>query len=431
MNLKALFNFNLEKIFNRISVINQRVYGDSINIIKPPVNYNTIENEHHQSDEIITVADIGNYKIAVFIARLNASKKIEIIGFGESKTEGIKKGIIANYSKVSQCLKNAIDKAAKQADFIPKSICASISCAVKAYEHQEICVRKRHSEIISDDIEKLKLAIHQSRLYANEYILYTESMHFNVDGVDEIINPIGMNGTSIEGIFKVLTCPSVCIKNLRRCCDLIGISLKTTYPSIITSAESILNREEKAEGVIVVDIGAEKSDIAIYKNSSLFFTERIPYGGNMITKDIAKYTGLFLKNAEEIKIKHGNAIYLNIDDNETIEAKLFKHYKKAVFKKDLAFVIQCRLIEILELINFIISSHIDKHQIIYGIVFTGGPSNTPQFKKLLKPIFKTNYFYDFKIKPIFTTINPEIKKLLNQPTYTSALGILELEFKKH
>jgi cell division protein FtsA len=432
-NLTVLLNSNLIRIRNYASEIIQRIVAGENIIIKPPSYNNHTGKENNQNNnepKTIAVADIGNYKIVVVIARLNAAKKIEIIGCGEEKTEGVTKGMILNIFKVSQRLKIALDKAAEQADFIPKSISVSISCTVKTYQHKEVLIRNHHSEIIKDDIKKLKLAIHQSGMYANEEILYTEPLHFTVDGEFQILNPVGMNGKTVEGIFKVLTCSAICIKNLKRCCDLIGISLANTFPSIIASAESILHQEEMSGGVAIVDIGAEKASIAIYKGNNLVHIDNIPLGGNHITNDICKYAGLFFRSAEEIKIKYGSATYLNLNEDETIKAKLFKHHMKTMFKKDISYVIHCRLVEILEFIDFAISSHIDKKQLIYGIIFTGGTSNTSSFRKLLKPIFKIDCFTYLENNSMFTIINPNNIYLLNNPIYTAVLGVLKLDFKK-
>ncbi|MCU0470825.1 MAG: cell division FtsA domain-containing protein, partial [Arcicella sp.] len=134
--------------------------------------------------------------------------------------------------------------------------------------------------------------------------------------------------------------------------------------------------------------------------------------------------------AEEIKIKYGSATYLNLNEDETIKAKLFKHHMKTMFKKDISYVIHCRLVEILEFIDFAISSHIDKKQLIYGIIFTGGTSNTSSFRKLLKPIFKIDCFTYLENNSMFTIINPNNIYLLNNPIYTAVLGVLKLDFKK-
>lgn len=424
--------FDFKKLLNHVHPIIPKKNGNGGNIKPPFENENYFsENNDNNLPEIITAADIGNHKIAVFIARLNTDEKIEIIGFAEEKSEGITRGSISNILKVSKCLKAAIDKAAEQAGVIPKSIYASISCAIKTYEHQEVLIRTNSNNTISKkDIATLKARINQSSIYSNEAILYSIPQYFTVDNIEDILNPIGMIGRTLETTFKVITCPSICIKNLERCCSLLDISLNAAYPSVIASAKSVLHNEEMSEGVVLVDIGAKKAGIAVYENNNLLHTEDIPFGGDNITNDICSYTGLFFRNAEDIKTKYGNAIYLNIDNDKTIEAKLFKNVVKTIFLKDLVFVIQCRLTEILELIDYIISLHITKKHILGGVIFTGGTSTIPLFKQLAKAILNIDCFIYSETQSIFTSANPNIKNQLNNPLYTSALGILKLGFKR-
>lgn len=426
--------FDFKKLLNHVDPIipEKNASGGSI---KPPFenkNYCSENNDNEYNlPEIITAVDIGNHKIAVFIARLNADKKIEIIGFGEEKSEGVIKGIISNTLKLSKCLKSAIDQAVKQAGVIPKSIYAGVSCAIKTYEHQEVLIRTNsNNEISEKDIATLKARINQSSIYDNEAILCSVPQYYTVDNIEEILNPIGMIGRTLETTFKVITCPSICIKNLEKCCSLLDISLNATYPSVIASAKSVLHNEEISESVVLVDIGAKKVGVAIYKNNKLLHVENIPFGGDNITSDICGYTSLFFKNAEDIKTKYGNAIYLNIDNDKTIEVKLFKNYVKTIFLKDLVYVIQCRLTEILELIDHIISLHITKKHSVCEVIFTGATCTTPQFKQLAKAILNLDCFIYSETQSIFTTTNPNIKKLLINPRYTSALGILKLGFDK-
>ena len=58
----------------------------------------------------------------------------------------------------------------------------------------------------------------------------------------------------------------------------------------------------------MIDIGGGTTDVAIYKDNILRATSSIPFGGNLITSDIAQGCGILETDAEEIKKQYGEAI---------------------------------------------------------------------------------------------------------------------------
>ena len=68
-----------------------------------------------KNQKIITGIDIGTTKIAVIIAEID-NKAINILGFGESDSEGLRRGIVVNIDKTSNAIEEAITKAEEQAE---------------------------------------------------------------------------------------------------------------------------------------------------------------------------------------------------------------------------------------------------------------------------------------------------------------------------
>ena len=65
-------------------------------------------------NKIITGIDVGTTKIAVIIAE-SEGKSINILGFGESVSEGLRKGVVVDIEKTSNAIEEAINKAEEQA----------------------------------------------------------------------------------------------------------------------------------------------------------------------------------------------------------------------------------------------------------------------------------------------------------------------------
>ena len=70
-----------------------------------------------EEKQIISGIDIGTTKIAVVIAEWNKVKnKIDILGVGETPSNGLKKGIIVNMNQTVDSLTQALLIAERQAD---------------------------------------------------------------------------------------------------------------------------------------------------------------------------------------------------------------------------------------------------------------------------------------------------------------------------
>ncbi|HPN32347.1 MAG TPA: cell division FtsA domain-containing protein, partial [bacterium] len=63
-------------------------------------------------DDYKAIIDIGTSKIAVIVGEYNAqTKELNILGFGKSKSDGIKNGVVVDIEKTSVAIKNAVEEA--------------------------------------------------------------------------------------------------------------------------------------------------------------------------------------------------------------------------------------------------------------------------------------------------------------------------------
>ena len=68
------------------------------------------------SKNIITGIDIGTTKIAIIIAEVQDNDSINILGFGESESRGLRQGIVENIEETSKSIKKALEMAQTEAD---------------------------------------------------------------------------------------------------------------------------------------------------------------------------------------------------------------------------------------------------------------------------------------------------------------------------
>ncbi|MGV3638491.1 MAG: cell division protein FtsA, partial [Flavobacteriales bacterium] len=69
--------------------------------------------DHNQ--DIVAGLDIGTTKIACIVGRKNEQGKIEILGMGKAKSDGVSRGVVANIQKTVESIKAAVREAGDNA----------------------------------------------------------------------------------------------------------------------------------------------------------------------------------------------------------------------------------------------------------------------------------------------------------------------------
>ncbi|MFA5871828.1 MAG: type IV pilus assembly protein PilM [Parcubacteria group bacterium] len=84
-----------------------------------------------------------------------------------------------------------------------------------------------------------------------------------------------------------------------------GISPIAVEIDIIATIRSLTTAENNRKPTLIVDIGAEKTSLAICKDQIPYFTSSIPLCGKTFTDALQKEVGVGKEKAEEIKYKYG------------------------------------------------------------------------------------------------------------------------------
>ena len=71
--------------------------------------------------------DIGTTKIVTMVGAKNEYGKIQILGYGQSKSEGINKGVVTNIAKTTQSIMDAIQDAKEKTGLEIENVEAGIA----------------------------------------------------------------------------------------------------------------------------------------------------------------------------------------------------------------------------------------------------------------------------------------------------------------
>ena len=325
--------------------------------------------------EIIVGLDIGTTKIACIVGRKNEYGKIEILGFGKTESNGVKRGVVANIENTVQSIKKAVELAEQKSGVEINIVNVGIAGQhIKSLQHRGNIMREDpDKEITATEIDRLTQNMYKLSMAPGEEIIDVIAQEYIIDGEGGIRHPIGMLGNTLEANFHIIIGQTAAAKNIFKCISKAGLETVNLILEPIASAESTLSDEEKEAGVVLVDIGGGTTDIALFQDGIIRHTAVIPFGGDVVTEDVKEGCSIIIKHAEELKVKFGSALASENRDDEVVAIPgLRGRPAKEITLKNLASIIQARMEEIIEQVYFEIKNSGFEKKLIAGIVLTGG-----------------------------------------------------------
>ena len=345
-----------------------------------------------EQEKLAVGLDIGTTKIVAMLGTKNEYNKLEIVGIGKSKSQGVHRGVVNNITQTIQSIQAAAQEAEAIAGNKIESVVVGIAGQhIRSLQHSDYITRTNADAVIDEsDIERLKNQVFKLVMLPGEEIIHVLPQEYKVDGQAEIKEPIGMYGGRLEANFHVVVGQVSSIRNIMRCVKSAGLDFGGITLEPLASADAVLSQEEKEAGVALIDIGGGTTDLAIFKDGIIRHTAVIPFGGNVITEDIKEGCSIIEKQAELLKIKFGSAWPGENKDNEIVSIPgLRGRDPKEITLKNLSKIIHARVQEIIEQVYAEIKNYgheEQKKKLIAGIVLTGGGSQLKHLKQLVEYI---------------------------------------------
>jgi len=182
-----------------------------------------------------------------------------------------------------------------------------------------------------------------------------------------------MVGVRLEVDVDIVTGSTTTVANLVKSVNKAGLEVLGILTEAFTTTDAVITEDERQLGVILVDVGAGTTDISFFKNNRLVYSNLIPVAGKHITNDISIGLRISLKESEDLKKKYGLASVSVVNNDEKIEINPIGINEKIhISQYQLTEIIEARVTEIFDMINYEINKKGLRRDILTGIVVTGG-----------------------------------------------------------
>jgi cell division protein FtsA len=242
-----------------------------------------------------------------------------------------------------------------------------------------------------------------------------------VDHESGVKNPIGMFGKRLEGNYHIVIGQTTSARTIERCVNRVGIKVRQMILEPLASSAAVLTEDEIEAGVALVDIGGGTTDVAVYYDDIIKHTAVIPFGGNVITKDVMEGCSILNKHAEQLKIQYGSALGDLAEEGKVVAVPgISGREPKEVSIKSLAYIIQARMEEIINAVVYQLEESDCYEKLTAGIVITGGGSMLKHLPQLVN--YRTGL--DVRIGKPNVQISGNDLKEVNHPMYSTSVGLL-------
>ncbi|MFC1970821.1 cell division protein FtsA [Chloroflexota bacterium] len=324
----------------------------------------------------IASIDAGASKVVTVMADMNGSGDLRILGVGEATSQGMERDTIANPRQVAAAISQSAKKAKKVAGYRLKSAFVAISGTDTSSVTNRGTISIPHSDQqvrAADRKRALDVAINVE-VPVEQKLLHIIPRSYTLDGQGNIKNPVGMYGLHLDVEAHTVTTTAASVKSLTDCMMSLGIGVNRLVLKSLASAEAVLAEDEKRNGVMLADIGGNTTDVAVFRDGSVYHTSTLPVGGHNVTHDIAVGLGLPWEVAGLVKKEHGDVTTSEVQGSTDDIVTESRH---TISRCDLREIIAARIEELFRLIILQLPQFDYAKDIPSGLVITGGSCSLP------------------------------------------------------
>ncbi|CAM4218343.1 cell division protein FtsA [Lacicoccus alkaliphilus] len=329
--------------------------------------------------------DIGSSSIKAVVGE-KFHDGVNIIGTGQTFTDGISKGMITDFELAKSAIKDTVKKASISSGVEIDEVFLKMPITDSEMKFGEEAIRfgGESTEIKGEHIESLLESIREKELGNDLEVVTVFPVHFIVDDLHEVKDPKDMVATqSLSVKAGIVLINRTLLINTVKCVEESGLTVLDVYSDAV-NFEHILTDAEAELGSVVIDIGAELTQYAYYERGGLKYASSIPVGGNLISSDLSQAFDTPYDIADKMKTQYGHAFFDMANDEDIIRLpQINSEDAIEVTPKDLADIIELRLEEmLLGVFEDLQQRSINK--VSGGFIVTGGTANLLGVKELMQ-----------------------------------------------
>ena len=335
-----------------------------------------------ENDKTIVAIELGSSKISGVAGQIQYDGSLRVMAYASVPSSScIRHGAVYNLDKTA----NAIAEVVERLNTILSTKIEKVYVGYNAKGLKSVIGRVEHrfdeetvvnQEVLDDMFQQC------SEIEYDGYVnLFQESQEYVVDNKRSTeTDPMGVACRTLEGNYLNILLKKQVADYIAQCFMAAQVEIIDGYVAPMVQADAVLTDDDRQQGCVLVDYGADTTTVSVYKNGLLRFLRVIPLGSALITRDLSAILKIEMEQAEQLKCTYGLCNLIGSQDNrETIVIN-----DRKLSLNEIGEIIEARNEEIIRnVINQIKASGYS--EVLYaGMVLTGGGSQLRQLDHVLK-----------------------------------------------
>ena len=321
--------------------------------------------------------DLGSTSTRIVICTIE-EQSVRFLGYGESPVQAWSKGRINDPEALVNSIRFALHQAEENANVSLDSILLGVGGTVAGANSRGLYEFGRRREIEAGDLRYAIELAARLRIEDERQVLQICPQDFTLDGRAGYRNPKGILGSRLEANVHIVTFSLAEHQALISAVHQSHLAVEESVFEGIAAAYASVMPEDRARGVVLIDIGAQSTDVALYDGDALLLATSIPLGGDHFTRDLSWLFKVSYDYAEGLKREFGSANSADSSGSSLVELPTpeGRGIREAP-RHQLNEVLEARAEELFEKIYEEILRVGMERSLLEGAVLTGGGALLP------------------------------------------------------
>lgn len=370
---------------------------------------------------IVVGLEVGTSKVCAVVGELGEDGDLSILGLGQSRSSGVRKGEIVDMEQAELDIRRALQEAEQMANVEVRSVYLAVTGGhIRGFNNCGIHpVHDPEQGVTEEDVLEVMRNARSVNVPGHEEVIHTVRQHFQVDGHGEVREPVGMLGRRLEVSVHVIAGQIDRLRNSIRAVRSVHVNVEEIVFSGLASALAVLSAEEKQEGALVIDMGGGTTDYVVFAGGILRHAGVLAVGGDHVTNDLACALKVSQSRAEQLKVDYGAAFVEDRIRGQTLDlTNDLGMPLRTISLETLRRVMHLRLEETFELVRQQVTAAGLYDSLGAGVVLCGGCARISQVTALAEQVF------DLPVSIGRTQGVSGLKSALDQPEFATGIGLL-------
>ncbi len=377
-------------------------------------------------EHLIAGIDLGSSSIRLVAGQVTvgADKRevLTMLGAVEVPSQGISKGSVNSLEEAVSSISACLEQAERQIGLPVTEAYVGLGGPLIQVQLAKgvVGVSRPESEIREEDVQRVLESARSVVNPANFEILHILPRRFSIDGQQAVKDPIGMQGIRLEVDAQIVQGQAANVRNCTKAVFRTGIDINELVFNPLASAQAVAGSRQKDVGVVVINVGASTTSVAVYEEGELIHAAVIPIGADHITSDIAIGLRTSLDVAEQIKRTVVSANADEVLKHEMIDLQEFgAPQSEIVGSRFVSDVAQARVEELFERVEKELKKIQRSGMLPAGALLTGGGVKLRGMVEVAKRTLRLPASL-----AAASQVQSQVVDIIQDPAFSTAVGLV-------